>query len=702
MPGENFLFFAVAVAVLGILAMPFCRKPQTAVFVSMTAAALASLGGALGAGIFLAGERLPVSAATFLFPFGVLRLAPDHLSFFLVLITALVWFPVSLFSFGYLQKYAGRRDLRIFGALSNLLFLGLVFTFLAGDVIGFLIAWEVTTAAAYLLVNFEYEKPPVARAGLVMVVMSEIGTLMLLAAFVLLVNSTGHLDFAGIRQMAAALPAGVRNAVFILALAGFGVKAGLVPLQVWLPLAHPAAPGNISALLSGVILNMGIYGLARVIIDLSGTGPAWWGLVMVVAGALTALLGILYALADQDLKRMLAYSSVENMGLIVLGLGAVLVYNGYGLFTLSALAALTALYHTLNHSVYKALLFLGAGAVDYAAGERNMDRLGGLVKTMPVTALFFLVGSLSIAALPPFNGFVSEWLTLQTLLMSRLLPVVLPKAFLIGGGVALALTAALAITCFVKACGIAFLGRARSEKAQRAAEAPFSMRLGMGLLAVLCLLLGVLAPVVIPVIDRAAAVLAHQGVAGAVVPAVYTQPENFKTLVLLGGNFLRGILPAPGAVVVPANPDFSSIAPTYLIFALPAAMLFGAFLARLLGGRTQVERGPVWAGAGEKYTPRNQYSATAYSNPVLVLFGSIYRPEVNVVSRYFSLDKFRLATNYERRIRPFFELHLYRPLVGIILKAGRLLLWVQSGRINQYLAYMLLFLVGALVYLNCV
>ncbi|MGQ9825246.1 MAG: proton-conducting transporter transmembrane domain-containing protein [Desulfotomaculales bacterium] len=702
MPGENFLFFAVAVAILGILAMPFCRKPQTAVFASMTAAALASLGGALGAGLFLAGERLPVSTATFLFPFGVLILTPDHLSFLLILITALVWFPVSLFSFGYLQRYTGRRDLRIFGALFNLLFLGLVFTFLAGDVIGFLIAWEVTTAAAYLLVNFEYEKPPVARAGLIMVVMSEIGTLMLLAAFVLLVNSTGHFDFAGIRQMAAALPAGVKNAVFILALAGFGVKAGLVPLQVWLPLAHPAAPGNVSALLSGVILNMGIYGLARVVIDLPGAGPAWWGLVMVITGALTALLGILYALADQDLKRMLAYSSVENMGLIVLGLGAVLVYNGYGLFTLSALATLTALYHTLNHSVYKALLFLGAGAVDYAAGERNMDRLGGLIKTMPVTALFFLVGSLSIAALPPFNGFVSEWLTLQTLLMSRQLPGVLPKAVLIGGGVVLALTAALAITCFVKACGIVFLGQARSEKAQRAAEAPFSMHLGMGLLAVLCLFLGVLAPVVIPVIDRAVGVLAHQGVAGAVIPAVYTQPENFKTLVLLGGNFLRGILPAPGAVVVPANPDFSSIAPTYLIFALPAAMLFGALLARLLGGRTQVDRGPVWVGAMEKYTPRNQYSATAYSNPVLVLFGSIYRPEVNIVSRYFSLDKFRLATNYERRIRPFFELHLYRPLVGIILKAGRLLLWVQSGRINQYLAYMLLLLVGALVYLNCV
>ncbi|MEW6425113.1 MAG: proton-conducting transporter membrane subunit [Bacillota bacterium] len=702
MPGENFLLVAVAAAVLGILAMPFCRKHETAVFVSMTAAALASLGGLLGAGIFLAGERLPVLAVTRLFPFGVLRLAPDHLSFLLILITALVWFPVSLFSFGYLQKYAGRRDLRIFGALSNLLFLGLVFTFLAGDLVGFLIAWEVTAAVAYLLVNFEFEKPPVVRAGLVMAVMGEVGTLMVMAAFILLANSTGHLDFAGIRQTAAALPAGVKNAVFILALAGFGVKAGLVPLQVWLPLAHPAAPGNVSALLSGVILNMGIYGLARVVLDLLGAGPAWWGLTMVSAGALTALLGILYALMEQDLKRMLAYSSVENMGLIVLGLGAVLVYNGYGLFTLGALAGVTALYHTLNHSIYKALLFLGAGAVDYAAGERNMDRLGGLIKTMPLTALFFLVGSLSIAALPPFNGFVSEWLTLQTLLLSRQLPVVLPKVVLIGGGVALALTAALAITCFVKACGIAFLGRARSEKAQRAAEAPFSMQLGMGLLAAGCLLPGVLPTVVIPVLDRAAAVLAHQSVAGAMVPAVFTQPENFKVLVLLGGNFLRGILPAPGAVVVPANPDFSSIAPTYLIFALPAAMLFGALLARLLGGRTQVDRGPVWAGAMEKYTSRNQYSATAYSNPVLVLFGSIYRPEVNVVSRYFSLDKFRLATNYERKLRPFLEMHLYRPLVGIILKAGELLLWVQSGRINQYLAYMLLLLVGALVYLNCV
>ncbi|MCL4441569.1 MAG: hydrogenase 4 subunit B [Firmicutes bacterium] len=699
MSGQIFLLLTFAAAFWGILTAPLCRKTSAYIIIPMGAAVIASLCGILSAGILLSGRESLDFTITYLMPFGALKLLPDKLSYFFMLITSLVWFPVSVFSFGYLHKYVDKRDLRVFGALYNLLYIVLVITLLAGDLGCFLIAWEIVAIISYLLVNFEYEKPLVTRAGLIMMVMSELGSMLVTAAFIILYNYTGHFDFAGMRLSVGMLPEGIKNTVFILTLLGFGVKAGLVPLHIWLPLAHPAAPGNISALLSGIILNMGIYGIARVILDLIGIGPSWWGLVVVIGGSVTAILGILYALMEQDLKRMLAYSSVENMGVILLGLGAVLIYRGYGLPTLAALAAITALYHTLNHSVYKALLFLGAGAVDYSVGLRNMEQLGGLIKTMPLTALFFLVGSLSISAMPPLNGFVSEWLTLQMLLLSLHLPVTLPKVVMSGSGVVLALTAALVITCFVKACGITFLGQARSERSRKATEVHFSMKLGMGLLAVGCLALGVLPTLVIPQVDKAAVVLAGRGAANEMIPAVFEQPEKFSDLVLLGGNFLHGVLPARGAVVVPTDPAFSSIAPAYLIIALPLAMLLGLFITRLLGFKARVSRGPVWAGGIEKFAPHNQYTATAYSNPVLVLFSSIYRPEINMVSRYFSLNKFRLATNYERTVLPLIEIFLYRPLIGILFKAGKLLCWIQSGRVNQYLSYILSLLVLALVYI---
>jgi len=696
--GGDLLLLAFGVAFFGIIIMPLCKSQKTAIWLSLALSAIASGCGIIGAAWFLAGHAPVVLNVTYLAPFGVLKLVPDKLSALFVLISSLVWLPVTLFSFGYLEKFRGHRDLRSFGALYNLLYLAVLFTVLAADLAGFLIAWEMMALSCYFLVNYEYSKPRVTRAGLVMLVMSEIGTLLIIAAFILLYNHSGYLDFKDIRLVLPALPDGVRNVIFVLTLIGFGVKAGLVPVHVWLPLAHPAAPGNISALLSGIILNMGIYGIMRVIVDLSGAGPYWWGLTMVVAGAATAFLGILYALMEQDIKRMLAYSSVENMGIIVLGLGAAMVFHAFRQDTLAALGAVTALYHTLNHSVYKALLFLGASTVDYRTnGVLNMNRLGGLIKAMPYTSLFFLVGALSISAMPPFNGFVSEWLTLQTLLLSLHLPVTMPKVVMAGGGVLLALTAALAITCFVKVCGITFLGKARSESAAQATEASFSMRLGMGLLAAGCLALGVLPTLVIPVLDNAAALLVGAGAAQAMVPAVFAAPEKFSDLVTLGGNILHSVIPAQGAVVVPTDPGFSSIAPTYLIIAIPLAMLFGVLLARLLGGKTKVAKAPVWAGGITDFSPWCQYSATAYSNPVLVLFGSIYGPEINMVKRYFAEDSFHLTTKYERRITPFIERYFYEPLISIVDKFSLLLRWVQAGRVNQYLAYILVTLILTLI-----
>ncbi|HUW63458.1 MAG TPA: proton-conducting transporter membrane subunit [Spirochaetia bacterium] len=697
MTGWLFLQMAAAFAILGVLLMLLVTSPRSAVAVSMGASVLASLSGLAGAGVLLSGGA-GLLAATSWPPLGTLLLSADQLSSLFLLVISFVWLLISVFSWSYLVRYAGRYNLRAFGALYNILFLALVLTALAGDLITFLIAWEVMTVGSYLLIVFEHKSPQNTRAGFFMLVLSEIGALLLIAAFILLGNYTGHFDYAGIRASIGSVPPGIKNTVFVLALLGFGVKTGLVPLQGWFAPAYAAAPANVGAVLSAATLTLGIYGLARVGLDLLGPSPLWWGLALLVMGALTAIAGILYALMEQNLKRMLSLSSVENTGWILAGLGAALVYRTSGLPVMAALAAITALYQTVNNAVYKSLLFMGAGSVEYATDRQDMDSLGGLSRVMPYTTLFFLVGSLAAAGLPPFNGFVSEWLTLETLLLSFHLTPVLPKVIMALAGLTLALTAALAITCFIKACGTAFLGRARTPEVSKAREVPFAMKLGMAGGAVASLLLGVLPTLVIPRLDAGAALLSGSSAAGQMIPAVFNEPGKFPTLVLLGGTFLRGILPAPGAVVVPTDPGFSSISPTYLLFALPLMLLLGAGLARLLGGKTAVTRGEVWVGGEDRYVPAQQYTGTAYSNPVLVLFRSVYRPQVELEKHYHGANGFRTATGYERQIDSPVERYLYRPILGVVNRGVRLLSWIQSGRINQYVAYVLILLVAVMVY----
>jgi len=318
-----------------------------------------------------------------------------------------------------------------------------------------------------------------------MLLMSEAGTLAVILAFMIIARTAGDISFSSIRAGSASLGITACWFVFLLSFFGFGVKAGLVPVNSWLPLAHPAAPGTVSALLSGVILNLGIYGIIRVNADILPITMTGQGLIVLVIGTISALVGILYATPENDMKKMLAHSSIENMGIITAGLGAGFVFIASGHQVLAGLAFIAALYHMTNHSVYKALLFLGAATVDMQVGTRHMNRLGGLIKKMPWTALFFLVGALSIAALPPFNGFVSEWLTLQTMLQCAVLSSKVIKIIFALCGAGLALTAALAVTCFVKAFAMNFLGKARSEQAGKAAEAHRSMTVSMGMLAVI-------------------------------------------------------------------------------------------------------------------------------------------------------------------------------------------------------------------------
>jgi len=413
-PGDFFILFLILCSLGVVLSvfLPERRNPLLLAWISSIAAisVLWSSGNVLLYG-------LPFQIELWTLPFlGTMVLQMDRLSALFVFITGLVFLPVSIFSAEYMKKYFSRYNLKTFSVFYHLLFASIVLLLIANDIFSFLLTWEIMSILSYLLVNYEHEKDENTSSGYLMLAMSEAGTIMAAFAFLLLANGSGGLDFASLKSVSAGLGDSSRWAIFLLSFFGFSVKAGLVPNSIWLPKAHPAAPSNVSALLSGVILNLGIYGILRINADILPVTQIGMGLITLFVGTVSALVGILYATIRNDMKVMLAHSSIENMGIITAGIGAGFVFTVSGYPVLAGIAFITALYHMTNHSLYKALLFLGAGAVDSSVGDRNMDRLGGLMKVMPWTGLFFLIGALSIAALPPFNGFVSEWLTLQTML----------------------------------------------------------------------------------------------------------------------------------------------------------------------------------------------------------------------------------------------------------------------------------------------
>ncbi len=480
----------------GALAAVAVRGPLGRGLVAGCAVVGALAGGALGT-LCLATGVAPGLAAPVL-PLAGLALRVDGLSALFLVVVGLVGATAAVYGHGYSAAYEGRATLRLLGAMLNVLLLSLSVQVIADNALTFLVAWEAMSLSAYAMVLTEHDRPGTVRAAHWYIALMHASFAALVAAFLLLSAGDPTGSFAGMRE--ATLAPGVRDAVFLLALLGFGAKAGLVPLHIWLPMAHPVAPSHVSALMSGVVIKMGVYGFVRVVIDVLGGGPAWWGGVVLGVGAVSALLGVLYALMEHDLKRLLAFHSVENIGIIFIGVGAGMMFQSFGLPELAALGIVAGLYHTVNHACFKALLFLGAGAVLHATGTRNMEELGGLIRRMPRTALFFLVGACAISALPPLNGFASEWLVFQTLLGGSAIPqpeiaVIMPIAVAM-----LALTSGLAAACFVKAFGITFLAIPRSAAAEGAHEAPLSMQSGMAALVAACVGLGLGPALVVPVL----------------------------------------------------------------------------------------------------------------------------------------------------------------------------------------------------------
>jgi hydrogenase-4 component B len=704
----NFLILFLILCSLGVVLSAFLpdrRNPLFLAWISSIAAIsiLWSSGNVLLYG-------LPFQIELWTLPFlGTLVLQMDRLSALFVFITGLVFLPVSIFSAEYMKKYFSRYNLKTFSVFYHLLFASIVLLLIANDIFSFLLTWEIMSILSYLLVNYEHEKDENTSSGYLMLAMSEAGTIMVAFAFLLLLNGSGGLDFASLKSASAGLGDSSRWAIFLLSFFGFSVKAGLVPNNIWLPKAHPAAPSNVSALLSGVILNLGIYGILRVNADILPVTQVGLGLITLFVGTVSALVGILYATIRKDMKEMLAHSSIENMGIITAGIGAGFVFTASGYSVLAGIAFIAALYHMTNHSLYKALLFLGAGAVDSRVGDRNMDRLGGLMKVMPWTGLFFLIGALSIAALPPFNGFVSEWLTLQTMLQSAALQSKAVKIVFALCGAALALTAALAVTCFVKAFAMSFLGIARTKQAEKAVEVRRSMMIPMGVLAVSCLLFGILPTYIIPVLDHTITPLTQESVVDELVPPFFTvakgDPKFSDAFVSefhdLGAQTGRNVIPGRGLVVLhrgtERNPVVFAMSTSYTLIVL-VLLLSGIFiLIRVLTKARMVTRKPVWDGGVRRLMPEMTYTATGFSNPVRVIFEAIFRPSTLDESKETIAKHFRTAINNERKEVHIVDRSIFQPIVKWIQSMATLLGRMHTGSVNIYATYVLISLVIVLI-----
>jgi hydrogenase-4 component B len=684
---------------LGVLLPLALRTARQAVVAAAVCACLGSVLALLTGAAILGGASLPTVTLATNLPLGVLSLHLDKLSAFFLAVIGLITLPLALYSIGYVQAERGRR-LFALSALFNLLLFTLVLIVVANDLIVFLVAWETMAFLSYLTVNFDYENARVIRSSFLMLAISELGTVGIITAFLLLAQHAGSFNFMAIRASAPTLAPALRSSVFLLTLFGFGAKIGVLPLQLWMPDAYHAAPDHISALLSAVLINLGIYGLLRVLLDfLAGSGslPAWWGLCVLSLGAMTALVGILYCVVQKDLKRVLAYSSIENMGLILASIGASLVFRSDHLNILSAIAALVALYHMLNHAVYKGLLFLGTGSIYRATGSYALEKLGGLVRLMPWTALFFLIAALSIAAIPPFNGYISEWMLLETLLQSFALADTLTKVIIALDGGILALTAGIAVTAFVRVYAIAFLALPHSKEAAEAHETSWWMRIAMGYLAAFCVLLGILPTFVLSILDRVTTPLLGLSVLNQVVPPVFSNhPGEYAPLVALGGTLFQG-LPVNGLIVI-AAPHFTTIdAPTYLFLAellLIALTVLAIHLIRPLGARRV---SPVWACGIARFTPAMTYTEVAYSNPIRIIFNRLYRSRTSFQADAAAARHQNGRITYEQQIPPPFEHWLYRPLMkwgNAITARARL---IQSGNINQYIAYIFLIVLVILI-----
>ena len=509
----------------------------------------------------------------------------------------------------------------------------------ARSIVAFMVAWELMAIGSFLLILTEHGHAEARRAGYIYIVATHVGTLALFALFGILARNGGDWTFAALAQ-GTRVDSGARDAVLVLALVGFGVKAGLFPLHFWLPPAHAAAPSHVSALMSGVVIKVGIYGLFRVL-WLVGTPPLWWGWTVLALGVLSAVLGVLWALAQHDIKRLLAYHSVENIGIILIGLGTGALAAAYGNVTLAVLGYGAALLHTLNHALFKSLLFLGAGAVHRETGTRDMELLGGLGRRMPVMWFLFAIGAVAIVGLPPLNGFVSEWLVYRGLFEASYSAGSLRLAML--AAPALALVGGLALACFAKVAGVVFLGTPRTERASVATEPSLLLRVPAAVLAIACAVIGLAPALVVPSWLAAGAV------------ALSTPIGAAQAI----GDGTAGVW------------QVSAFATSLLIaFAIVALALHWR------RGRVALRASETWACGYPDTTPRMQYTASSFAAPLIEIFGGLSGVRAHRGATVFHSETFDLVLD-----------RVVAPVWTAIQRAAIRLRGLQQGRLRTYLLY---------------
>jgi hydrogenase-4 component B len=659
------LIGAAVLLALAVLAVVMARSPYASrlIYAACMLVTAASLAAAL---THLLAARMPEALTL---PVGLpwlgAHLRLDALSAFFLAVVDLGAMTASLFAIGYGEhESAPERVVPFFPAFLA----GMTLVVLADDAFTFLLSWEFMSLTSWALVISHHRVPENVRASYIYLLMASFGTLALLLAFGLLAGSDGLYTFA---QMRTAHPAAATGAlVLLLVLIGAGSKAGLVPLHAWLPLAHPAAPSHVSALMSGVMTKVAVYGFVRIVFDLAGTPSWWWSIVILTVAGITTVMGVLYALMQHDLKRLLAYHTVENIGIIFIGLGLALAFKSQGMLFAAALALTAALLHVFNHSLFKSLLFFGAGAVLTTTGERDMEHLGGLIHRMPQTAFVFLIGCAAISALPPLNGFVSEWLTFQAILLSPQLPLWGLKLLVPAIGALLALSAALAAACFVKAYGITFLGRPRTRAAETASETDWFSGVAMMVLASLCLLAGILPGLFIDALAPVSSFLIGK-----------SMPPQ------IGAQWLS---------IVPIAESRSSYDGLLVFLFMIASGTLAAFAIHRLAS-DRLRRAPAWDCGYPDASVVTQYSATSFAQPIRRVFGTlVFR--ARETAEMAPPDDMRPARLTVELHDPIWE-WIYAPLAGAIGMAADRLNHLQFLTIRQFLTLVFCTLVVLLLVL---
>lgn len=594
----------------------------------------------------------------------------DPLSLFFLAVIALVSVPSAVYSIGYLKGSYSQGKTAIAWILTIAFVLSMALVVTAGNAFLFLVAWEIMSLLSYFLVVFDHKHEKSVKAGALYVVMTHIGTAFITAAFLIIFKYAGSFEFSAFKQACLLMPDNVKNVVFIFLLAGFGTKAGVVPLHIWLPYAHPQAPSHVSSVMSGVMIKTAVYGMLRFIIFILGVNCLWWGNLVLMLAVISCLVGVIYAVMASDLKKLLAYSSVENIGIILLGVGASMLFIKMGKPVLAVFALCAGLYHLVNHAVFKGLLFLGAGAVYKATGTRNMENLGGLIKSMPFTAASFLVGAMAISALPPLSGFVSEWLTLQAFFLGALNVSGSYKIFLSICAAMLALTGALAASCFVKAFGITFLAMPRSARAAEAKEVSFSMKSALVFLSLLTVILGISASIVMK------ALVVVSGCAMGIDTAKMRFALNNFTLAAQPGLYLS----------VP-------------LIALALVVIFGAAWALARLGRKRVCEGKTWGCGYYDLDARTQYSATAFSKPFRIAFSFFLQPyskTEKIRESFYHVKSFK----YEVFTTPVFRRYIYDPALNLVITIAQVMKRIQPGSIHVYIAYIFITILALIIFMG--